>query len=157
MARLNLLIDNNPIDTFDFDDPIVNIDGVCINTSCCQFYDNGCEKSDLCMGRKVGGEYCYYIQAQKAKYDLTLYKKSKQASYEAMQAEWNNAVQKLREVESHNELLAYNINKFQEGMNVIRRCVRQRGWSLTDSQLMDIIQDLVMGSTDEDKEVGTDE
>lgn len=48
---------------------------------------------------------CYFKQLQRAKAELEQYKKSKQASYESMQAEWNNAVNELRDVKAENEKL----------------------------------------------------
>jgi hypothetical protein len=42
-------------------------------------------------------------KAQEFYKELEQYKKSKQASYETMQTEWNNAVNTLRDVEAENE------------------------------------------------------
>ena len=49
---------------------------------------------------------CYELalQLQKAKTELEQYKKSKQASYESMQIEWNKVVNELRDIKSENKI-----------------------------------------------------
>ena len=44
-------------------------------------------------------------QLQLAEAEFEQYKKSKQASYESMQTEWNNAINELRDVKAENEKL----------------------------------------------------
>lgn len=48
---------------------------------------------------------CYFKQLQRAKAELEQYKKSKQASYEAMQREWNAAINEYRKIILENEKL----------------------------------------------------
>lgn len=47
---------------------------------------------------------CYFKQLQRAKAELEQYKKSKQASYETMQAEWNKAVNELRDLKASDKI-----------------------------------------------------
>ena len=47
---------------------------------------------------------CYYKQLQRAKAELEQYKKSKQASYESMQEQWNIAVNELRDLKASDKI-----------------------------------------------------
>ena len=67
-------------------------------------YQGYCYSSnDYCNGKD-----CHFKQLQRLKKEneeLKQYKQSKQASYEAMQREWNYAINTLRDVEAKNEKL----------------------------------------------------
>lgn len=54
------------------------------------------------------------LSDRKAEDEIEQYKKSKQASYETMQAEWNNAVNELRDVKEENEKLKKDIHNIYE-------------------------------------------
>lgn len=51
------------------------------------------------------------------KTELEQYKKSKQASYESMQREWNNAVNTLRDVDAENEKLKQALEEVEKYCN----------------------------------------
>lgn len=52
---------------------------------------------------------CYFKQLQRAKAELEQYKKSKQASYETMEREWNAAINEYRKIIAENERLKEEI------------------------------------------------
>lgn len=82
----------------------VIIDGV--NVAECSLYCNGnclrymTDKNSIeevkCNSYCDFGAYARQEQLQRAKAELEQYKKSKQASYEAMQEQWNNAINENR-------------------------------------------------------------
>ena len=88
----------------------VIIDGV--NVAECEFLDDkycnlSNERNERLPFPEICSEYedCLYKQLQRVKAKLEQYKKSKQASYEAMQEQWNYAINTLRDVEAENERL----------------------------------------------------
>jgi len=88
------------------------IDGV--DVSECTYYSHNGYKNVSCMNAHNGmmkceNFPCYYKQFQRVKAELEQYKKSKQASYEVMQVEWNKARNELKDIKTNNELLL-NIN-----------------------------------------------
>lgn len=48
---------------------------------------------------------CYYKQLKRKEQELEQYKKSKQASYETMQTEWNEAINEVSQLKKENEEL----------------------------------------------------
>lgn len=76
---------------------------VCESTSISMKYNHFCNENPN----------CYFKQLQRAKAELEQYKKSKQASYEAMQIEWNKAVNELRDVKAENEKLKAELDKYK--------------------------------------------
>ena len=82
----------------------VNIDDV--NVAECMYAANSipidCE-NDTCFCYE--NTNCYFKQLQRAKAELEQYKKSKQASYEVMQREWNAAINEYRKIIIENEKL----------------------------------------------------
>lgn len=113
------------------------IDGC--NVAECEFFGkyNVC-KAYVNMPKPCGCEYnpdCYFKQLQRAKAELEQYKKSKQASYEAMQREWNKAVNELRDVEAENErlknrnklykkIIVENQQKYHNQIMVLKSCIK---------------------------------
>lgn len=99
---------------FDYDRINEELEKECISNHNCffkQLQRAKAEKQDLInyFELREGGmeEDIQYWKnkAQEIYKELEQYKKSKQASYEAMQIEWNNAVNELRYFEAENERL----------------------------------------------------
>lgn len=89
----------------------VIIDGC--NVAACSLYNNGkclnlwnseTKEYDKCNSYCDYGAYFRQELLQRAKAELEQYKKSKQASYEAMQAEWNKAVNELRDLKASDQI-----------------------------------------------------
>ena len=74
------------------DNGVIAPDGTSEKTGLCTSPEKSCENSDCC----VCNPNCYFKQLQRAKAELEQYKKSKQASYENMQEQWNNAINENR-------------------------------------------------------------
>ena len=95
----------------------VIIDGC--NVAECQYFNKVVNEEPYCnideehLYTCSSDENCYYKQLQRAKAELEQYKKSKQASYEVMQKEWNNAVNELRDIKTKNEKLKAELDKYK--------------------------------------------
>lgn len=115
------------------DNGIIAPDGTPERTSLCTSPEKSCENSDCCVcnpncyfkqlqrakaekqdlinyyelreGGMLEDIQYWKNKAQEFYKELEEYKKSKQASYENMQAEWNKAVNELRDVKAENEKL----------------------------------------------------
>jgi len=84
-----------------------------VNVTKCEFYipetapnEDGDEFLDVCNFPNLYNSFCeenkncWYKQLQRIKTECEQYKKSKQASYEAMQEQWNNAINENRLLKS---------------------------------------------------------
>lgn len=91
---------------------IIIIDGVTVSR-CCYYNEGKClgcfvlDKNDCisCYGicKKIND--CYYKNWKRKEQELEQYKKSKQASYETMQKEWNEAKNEVKKLKAENKKL----------------------------------------------------
>ncbi len=92
----------------------------------------------------------YVKQLEETIKKLEQYKKSKQASYESIQKLWQDAIKQLRGQKEYNNLLTYNINKFQDGIRQIRILLDLRKTGVvSDTYILNDIEKLIK----EDKDV----
>lgn len=98
------------------DNGLIEVDGC--NVAECEFIDNGEVKNACKLGywtdvldytpNCVNNKKCVFkklaLQLQRAKAELEQYKKSKQASYENMQEQWNKAVNELRDLKASDQI-----------------------------------------------------
>lgn len=94
------------------DNGLIEIDG-CNVAECKHFEDADCLNPAETVLSCEAQPDCLFKQLQRAKAELEQYKKSKQASYENMQAEWNKAVNELRDLKTENEKLKAELDKYK--------------------------------------------
>lgn len=134
------------------------IDGV--NVAECEFIDNGEIKNACKLGywtdvldytpNCVNNKKCVFkklaLQLQRAKAELEQYKASKQASYESMQEQWNNAVNELRDLKAsdkiefkqyykaENERMKAEIEKLKQALEEIEEIAYTTDFDIVDIQ-----------------------
>lgn len=64
---------------------------------------------------------------------------------EKLQKELRSVQRQLEAQKEYNQLLTYNLNKFQDGIAKIRTLLKERNY-LSDMELLDDIQNLIEGS-----------
>lgn len=126
----------------------VIIDGV--NVAECKFFqseyleDNSvfCEFCTMFYNACLNNPDCYFKQLQGAKAELEQYKKSKQASYEAMQKEWNAAINELRDVKAENEKLQAEIENYKTEIMTLRKGYDEEDCTATCPEIQRLSKEL---------------